>query len=505
LTTSAVAAAGSWFTDLTFLAPLSRASAADTRIDPSQVRLNEDIEHLIRLIKTTPRDKCVMAFVHELERGLSYQNFLTALFLTALGQGDPHQVAQIYSAHRVSCDARIEERLLPMFWALDRVKSELDAQDNSQLLEGLKGNFPRADQALSIFQDAMGKRDPDQAERAIVVLAQTEGPRQAMSRLWEYGARTVSGTLGHHPIVVANTWRTLDAMGWQHAEPVLRYAARYLNFEPDRTYAPNLERVAARLPNLPADWALSKPDREATLQIYAVLREGRSDEACDLIVSQLESDKVKAGAAWDAVHLVAADLLFRYKTGGGPIGGMLIHAVTSTNALRFGFDCSSDDRARLLMLLQGVSAIEGAFIAPAQKDAQLRAINLLDLASEVKDDAVKLADVFSMLPIKTNKSNTYIRHSDDERTASDEACKKAFTLLQDPSQFRPFMQTARSLLCVKASLDPHDIKYPVAAFEDISSASPDWRRYLLASSVHALHGSHSVDSAPLVQAREALG
>ncbi len=50
--------------------------------------------------------------------------------------------------------------------------------------------------------------------------------------------------------------------------------------------------------------------------------------------------KSKAGAIWDAVHLVAADLLFRYKTGGSMIGGYLIHAVTSTNALRFGFDCT---------------------------------------------------------------------------------------------------------------------------------------------------------------------
>ena len=48
---------------------------------------------------------------------------------------------------------------------------------------------------------------------------------------------------------------------------------------------------------------------------------------------------------WDAVHLVAADLLFRYKTGGRAIGGVLIHAITSTNALRCGFDCCGDDRA----------------------------------------------------------------------------------------------------------------------------------------------------------------
>lgn len=44
---------------------------------------------------------------------------------------------------------------------------------------------------------------------------------------------------------------------------------------------------------------------------------------------------------------------------------------------------------------------------------------------------------------------------------------------------------ARSYLCIKASLDPHDIKYPAAAFEDASLASAEWRPYLLAASVHA--------------------
>jgi hypothetical protein len=66
------------------------------------------------------------------------------------------------------------------------------------------------------------------------------------------------------------------------------------------------------------------------------------------------------------------------------------------------------------------------------------------------------------------------------------------------------MRTALSFLCVKASLDPHDIKYPAAAFEDAYSVSAEWRPYLLASSVHALHGTKSSDTAVLVQVRDAL-
>jgi hypothetical protein len=67
-----------------------------------------------------------------------------------------------------------------------------------------------------------------------------------------------------------------------------------------------------------------------------------------------------------------------------------------------------------------------------------------------------------------------------------------------------FQKAARTLVCSKASLDPHDIKYPAAAFEDAARVSPEWRPHLLAASVHALHGSKSPDTPALVQAREAL-
>jgi hypothetical protein len=48
------------------------------------------------------------------------------------------------------------------------------------------------------------------------------------------------------------------------------------------------------------------------------------------------------------------------------------------------------------------------------------------------------------------------------------------------------------------------LNFPAAAFEDASLVSPEWRPYLLASSVHALHGARSHDTAVLVKVREAL-
>jgi hypothetical protein len=496
---AAVTASGSLL-DLRFLLPLSYATAGDTTVDPGRVQFGPDLGTLIRLIRTTPREKCVAVFIQELRAGLSYQDFLSALFLASLEAGDPHQVAQIYSAHRVSSEARIEERLLPLFWALDRVKSGYEQRKGEQPPQGLKGELPRADRAAGVLEGAMTNSDPEEAERAIVALARSQGSRQAMARLLEYGTRNVSGTVGHHPIFVANGWRTLDAMGWQHAEPVLRYIIRLLSgLKPDRTYTPNLQRVHKTAPDLPTDWGSNERSREATLEVYKLLRGGDADATCDVICSQLSSGKVKAGAVWDAIHLVAADLIFRYKTGGVRIGGALIHAVTSTNALRYGFDCAHENRVRLLMLLQGACALRDAFIAPAQKDGQLRDMNLLDLGNDNDKRPINVADIFSMLPYK---ARGYDEKDPKERQGSDKACRLSFALVSDSNQVRTFQQTARTFLCAKASPDPHDFKYPAAAFEDAARVHPEWRPYLLAASVHALHGSRSPDTPALVEARK---
>ena len=44
---------------------------------------------------------------------------------------------------------------------------------------------------------------------------------------------------------------------------------------------------------------------------------------------------MKAGAVWDAISLAAVDTIFRFKTGGEVIGGVQVHAVTTTNAMRY--------------------------------------------------------------------------------------------------------------------------------------------------------------------------
>jgi hypothetical protein len=208
----------------------------------------------------------------------------------------------------------------------------------------------------------------------------------------------------------------------------------------------------------------------------------------------LRSGRVKSGAAWDAIALAAADSVFRHKIGGGMLGGQ-IHAVTTTNALRYGFDLVDDPQAKLLNLLQAAGVVCDFYVRRISKEGNLRDMSLLDLKNNPGKATGTLRDVFELLPFK---ARDHFEPKPGEREASDQACHLAFELLRNENNHAAFMQTARSFLCVKASLDPHDIKFPAAVFEDAYSVSAEWRPYLLAASVHSLHGTRSADTSVLV-------
>ena len=500
--TTSTALATACAADLSFLAPFSQAAAGDTRIDPKDVAFGPETDRLLELLRTISREQCVPAFAREVKSGMSYQRFLTVLFLAAVENGDPHQVAQVYGAHRISSDARVEERLLPLFWVLNRIKQEHEAGAAAKsVLKPFAGQLPRADQAATIFREAMLKSDKSEAERAALALARDHGARHVMHRLWEFAARNLGGNLGHPAIALANSLRALEVMGWQHSEVALRYVTRYIGgYKGDKTYAPNLERVKQTLSRLPVDWTSAESYRAATLELYNLLRAGNADESCDLICSQLLSKRVKVGSVWDAISLAAADTVYRHKTGGAMLGAQ-IHAITTTNALRYGFNLVDDPQMKLVNLLQGAGVICDFYVRHVSKEGNLRDTSLLDLKNSAGKTKGTIRDVFELLPFK---AKAYFGENADERAASDEACRMAFNLLGDANNHAAFMQTARSFLCVKASLDPHDIKYPAAAFEEAYYVSAEWRPYLLASSVHALHGSRSSDTPVLVQVRDTL-
>jgi hypothetical protein len=62
--------------DLAFLSRLSPVSAAEAKLEPNIVRLQPEIEPLVRLIEKTPRNRLLEEVADRIYKGLSYRELL---------------------------------------------------------------------------------------------------------------------------------------------------------------------------------------------------------------------------------------------------------------------------------------------------------------------------------------------------------------------------------------------------------------------------------------------
>src|SRR5262249_24889436 len=150
--------------------------------------------------------------------GLPYRRFLAALYLANIRTGMvDHPLAVLHSVNQLTLDLPVQERLLPGFWALDSFKAPRFVPK----LKALTGKLPSVQHAEEELHAGMNTYDSERAERAIAVLARTQGAARVAEVLWHYGARDWY-FIGHQAIWAANCWRVLETIGWQHAAPVLR-------------------------------------------------------------------------------------------------------------------------------------------------------------------------------------------------------------------------------------------------------------------------------------------
>src|SRR5262249_33370236 len=222
------------------------------------MRFGPDLEPIVRLIEETPRDKCVAVFLDQLRQGLPYRRFLAAVFYAGVRRhSSHHDVYKIHSVHQVSLDARPEERLLPLFWALHGYKKHQEDFPRP-LLTQLSGSVPAPENAGAELAAAMERGDADGAERAVVALARNQGARQTMEQFWVYGLRSL-GAGGHAAILVANCFRALETIGWQEAESALRFVVQDIYLlkaeKPDLYWPTNTARADRLLDKLPQTWA----------------------------------------------------------------------------------------------------------------------------------------------------------------------------------------------------------------------------------------------------------
>ena len=444
-------------------------SRADAEVTPEIMKFRPELEPLVALIERTERDKCAQMAMEQLRNGVSYRQFLAALFLAGVRNINPrppgfalHCVFVVHSAHLMSLEAPPDARAFPLFFVLDDFKASQDRDakqaSGDYTMRELRGALPAPDRAAAELTSAMEAWDMERAERAVASLARHRTAGEVFAMLWRYGARDYRN-IGHKAIFVANTCRTLQAIGWQHAEPVLRsLVLGLLDFThdqkvngyalDDQVFAGNVKRVK--------ETALvsNEPNPDATRAILRAIREGTPDAACAEAAAMLSKGKAGPTAVWDAVHLAAAEVRMRASGSSALVG---IHAVTSANALHYAWQSAPDAKDRMLLMLQAVGWV-----------GQFRTF------AEVKPETMSKQTIM------------------DLESSAGTVASRAFAAAADPQTRRAHLADAMRQTLSKAN-EVHYYKYLAALIEDIPLASPQWQPHLLAATTYYVKSASDPD------------
>ncbi len=481
--------------DLSFFSSLPMAATGDFHGEDI-VRLEPDIEPLVRLIEQTPRAELLSKIGREIQQGLSYQELLAGLQLAGVRNVEPrpsvgfqfHTVLVVNSTHLASLASPPQHRWIPLFWALDyfKVAAERDVRERgdwtmSQVDENAVPASHRAREALIA---AMEDWDPIRADAAVAGMARSAGAHEIYELMFRYGARDFR-SIGHKAIFVANSYRTLQCIGWRHAEPILRslvYALlmheggnpRDRDAEADRPWRTNCKLAQT----IRSDWRQGRQDDTAVEDLLQTLRSGTSDEAAGEVVKLLNAG-IAPQSIWDAMFVAAGELILQQP------GIIAIHANTTTNALAFAYRTTGDDETRRLMMLQNAAFLP-LFRSQMPGRGGVRNLDIGSLMESAPDGQTELATLFDELgshPVAT--------------------AGKVLGHLRSGGSPREFLDAAR-LLIYRKSRDSHDYKFSSAVLEDYYNVSPNWRNAFLAANTLSLKHSGEQDSDLVERTRAAL-
>ena len=492
---SAAAGALSVLGDLAFLSQLPRVTAAETKLPGAMVRLNPEIEPFVRLLENTPRERVLNEVAAKIKQGTSYREVLAALLLAGVRNIQPrpvgfkfHAVLVVNSAHLASLSSPDTDRWLPIFWAIDQFKSSqaADVREGDWTMAPVdEAAVPPSHKARQALIAALENWDEPAADAAIVGLCRTAGAHEIFEALCRYGARDFR-EIGHKEIYVANSFRTLGAIGWHHAEPVLRSLVYGIldrngarenpaqaDLPADRPFRRNLENVK----QVRAGWLDGKPDPDATREMLKAIRQGSALDTSATAIALLNKG-VAPRSLWDAFFDGAGELLIRQP------GILALHATTFTNAAHYAFGQCRDDETRKLLLLQNA-----AFLPLFRGNSRDKGIHIdaLEASPPKASRAEAVAEIFAEV-------------SKDRLSAA----RKLLGYLNQTQDARPVLDAARRLIFLKGR-DAHDYKFSSAVLEDFYAVAPEWRNRYLAASVFNLKGSGDRDNELVQRTRAALG
>ncbi len=479
--------------DLAWLAPRSPVSAEASPRPPYATRLRPTIAPLVRLLEDTPRARLLEEVGRRVQQGLSYRALLAALLLAGVRNIQPrpvgfkfHAVLVVHSVHLAGRASPASDSWLPLFWALDYFKraQARDVYEGDWIMGPVQeSNVPPPHQAKRAFMQAMDQWDEAAADAAVVGLVRAVGAHDVFDIFCRYGARDYRA-IGHKAIYLANGWRTLQTIGWQHAEPILRSLA-YALLAHDGDNPARRDAVADQpfrrnrhlMDTIRSGWRVGETNAAATTEMLAVLRYASTDDACDTVVRLLNRG-IAPQSLWDALFNAAAELLMRHP------GILALHAVTSTNALHFAFQTTRDDATRRLLLLQNAAFIP-LFRGYPDRRQHLN-IDQLQPDKLTHSGAEAIEEIFAT-----------ISHD------SVDAARKVLAYMHGQHHPHAFLEAVRRLLWRKGD-NAHDYKFGAAVLEDYYHVSPAWRDRYLAASVFNLPGSGSADHNLVERIRAAL-
>jgi hypothetical protein len=481
--------------DFGFLSRLPSVSAAEATLDPRLVQLHPEIEPLVRLLEETSRERVLEEVATRIKRGTTYREIIAALMLAGVRNIQPrpvgfkfHAVLVVNSAHLASLSSPDSDRWLPIFWAIDAFKSSQERntrEGNWRMGPVDEAKLPPSHKAKQALIDAFENWDEAAGDAAIASLARSASAHEIFEILCRYGARDFR-EIGHKEIYVANSFRTLEVIGWHHAEPILRslvYAVMdrdgaksnpaTSDLPADRPYRQNLERVK----EIRANWREGKPNADATREMLQTIREGSAKDAGEKALELLNRG-VAPQSLFDGCFDGAGELLMRAP------GILSLHATTFTNALHYSWQHCRDDETRKILLLQNASFLP--LFRGNSKDKGLH-IDKLEGAQLKDSSAGAIEEIFADV-------------SSDKLSAS----RKIISYLQAHPDAKPLVDAARRLIFMKGR-DSHDYKFSSAVLEDYNAMSPPWRDRYLAASVFYLKGSGDKDNDLVKRTRAALG
>ena len=418
------------------------------------------IDELVAWLATATRDELFEGAAQRLASGLTIDEFTAAIYvaqITLWHDGDEHRRIVIPSA-RVLADMPAEHPpMLALMWCLSRNHR---TSIGSSICPAPQVEPDPDPTALEQIRAALEAGDKEAADAAVVAALRGRQLAAVRDVMLEYGASNHEW-IGHTMIQATQAARVLAGVGGRGAEPILRALVRSIAAGPDlpltASYYENRERIAA----IPEAAGGASFDEGAALELLAHLRDADASSSAEATATML-IEGVDPSTIWEATRLAAAELTLRFSW---PAWIKFpIHAVTSNNGMRVAYAMTCDTRLRRLLLLQAASWISiHRDHAQSYNPTEPAAGWAIDTLEPEGDPSASLEEILAHAGVNRREG---VRH--------------ALAWLREGGD--PLELQARALeLDVRATFEEHELKHPVAAFEEAAVAQPRFADVMWAS------------------------